>query len=314
MAILQDKKSLKLNRQLYAQILCQGTFTHTYYTVLTIYKFFFNNTQQLPKVKSTNLVAFNLNKKAHKRHYLLTHLLFTWFNKQLTNESWQGGSQQWQGLFTNAALGFYLLRYRYLSTLGIYPFVPTAQWREVNPSQIFLLPWTKLSNLTTDLPLFLEDYLELEFEEFYRLGFQIRTHLPTGLPRWYGKTYLLRTHHFPVLYNYTTLPMVELFSKVPLKNNFFFDDLATARYSIMTAYKKQLLAVFKTFIKLGRRPQLITEYPILYRLKQQLYLKAGVSEAADFFQSKWEYYLLNRNYLDQLATAAKKKAQQQRFY
>jgi len=201
-----------------------------------------------------------------------------------------------------------------MATLGLYPFVPTTQWRDVNPSQTFLLPWTKLTNLTTDLPLFLEDYLELEFEEFYRLGFQIRTHLPMGLPRRYGKTYILRTHHFPTLYNYGTLSMVELFSKVPLKNDFFFDDLATARYSIMTAYKKQLLAVFKTFIKLGRRPQLITEYSILYRLKQQLYLKAGLSEAADFFQSKWEYYLLNRNYLDQVAAAAKKKAQQRRFY
>jgi hypothetical protein len=284
-------------QRLYRQILCQTHYTRLPYSVQAIYKFALVAPQHVPQVKSLNWAAFMVpkvtalqSKKPTMRHQLLLHFLFTWFNKQLLNTNWHSTAQQWGGSApTSEGLWFYLLRYNFLTSLRIYPFVPTQAWGHLHPRQLTGLSWARLLD-STDLPLPFEDYLNLEFAESYRLGFRLRCSLPTAaLPRWYTKVFTLRSHHYPTVYEPKLLPVLQGLSLVPLKTPYLFDELATARFSMDTR-KKRLLMIFKALLKMGRQRSLITEYAIQYRLKEQLYDLVERSEAAQFFQTRWYSY------------------------
>ena len=275
--------------QVYRQNLRQSQYTKLAYLVLHLYKFALPSSRNVAQVKSISWTAFAIYKKPNPRHQLLTHFLFTWFHKQLlTVTNWHGTNRQWQGHRGGADVWFYLLRYNIFTRLGVYPFVPTTRWASFNPRQLALLPWSRLASVE-ELPLPWEDYLNLEWSEYYRLGFQLRCFLPSSLPRWYTKVFTLRSYHYPVVYNTKSLFMLQSFRMVPLKQTFLFDELETARFSL-TRRKKRLLKVFKTLLRLGRSRRLVTEFAILYRLQEQLQLEEDFSPAADFFQVKWEEY------------------------
>ncbi len=275
-------------QRLYQQTLRQSHYTNLAYTVLSVYKFALHSFNSVPKLKNMTLLSFSLNKKPSTRYLLFTHFLFNWFHKQQAIVNWGANSNFWSANVYNSELWFYLLRYNFLANLKVFPFVPTVQWRQFYPRRTFLLPWTRLL-VKEDLPLPFEDYLTLEFSDYYRLGVQLNCQLPTNLPAWYSKVFTLRSHHFPVVYEKKILPLLYAFSLVPFKVPYLFDELRTARFSMDTR-KKRLLHVFKTLLKMGRQRQLLTEYVVIYRLQEQLEMLPKVSPAADFVKEKWSKY------------------------
>lgn len=280
-------------QRLYRQTIRQSQFTNLPYTVMALYKFALLSTSDVPKVKAVNWLAFTIKKKPYNRYQIFTHFLFNWFTKQLlSNTHWESGSQQWRGTASNSNLSFYLLRYNFFPHQKLYPFVPTTGWSSLYPRQ------TALLNLPAhlsyhDLPFPFEDYFTLEFADFYRLGFQVRSSLNRLAPRWYSKVFLLRSFHYPVVYDVKQLPVLHALSLVPLKVPYVFDELATARFSMDTR-KKRLLMVFKAFLKIGRHRSVLTEYNLQYRLKEQLFVLSESSPAAQFFLDKWLDYFSRR--------------------